>query len=128
MNNPQLRLTVYRESVGLPRLRWPCGDAEASSSLPQRAEADEWHEEIYSWAFRGGEQVVSVLSSKLVQEFSEGVPRANRRPARLREVALAMREQLSGEWSASMESREVVEDELAPAMVNASAALAEHLR
>ena len=128
MSNPQLRLTVYRESVGLPRLRWPSGEAEDLASTPQRAEAHEWHEEVYSWALRGGELVVPMLSSKLAEEFSEGLGPACRRPARLREVALAMRDRVNGEWSASMEPLQAAEDELAPGMVNASAAMVEHLR
>ena len=128
MSNPQLRLTVYRESAALPRLRWPRGERAETSPRPQRTEPGEWHEEIYVWALRGGEQVVSTLSSGLAQEFNEGIAPARRRPVRLREVAISMREQASGEWSASLESREGGDDDLAPAMVNASAALVEHLR
>jgi len=91
-------------------------------------EANEWYEEVYSWALRGGEQISFALSSRLTQEFSEGLSPALRRAARLRQVALEMRDVVKEEWSVSLESRELIEDELAPAMVNTSAAFVEHLR
>jgi hypothetical protein len=127
MSNPQLRLTVYRESVGPTRLRWPCGGTEETSPLPQRAEAGEWSEAIYSWVLGGEDQVVSALSSELAQKFSEGMAPVRRRPAYLRDLALSMRDAVSKEWSASSESLDADGEELAPAMVNASAALIEHL-
>lgn len=128
MSNPQLRLTVYREARNLPRLRWPRGREVDESPLPQRADPTEWHEKIYEWALGGNEQVVSTLSSRLAEEFSEGVTPALRHPARLREMVVNMREQVTAEWSASLEHCEATEDDIAPSMVNASAALVEHLR
>ena len=126
MSDPQLRLIVYRESVGLPRLRWPCGDEEQNPILPERADANEWHEEVYVWTL-GREQVISALSSKLTQEFGEGVPRIRRRPSRLREVAVALSAETAGEWSVSMEPQEASDPDLPPVMANASAALVQHL-
>ena len=127
MASPQLRITVYREAVGLPRLRWPEGGGEGQD-LPERAEAGEWHEEVYCWSLAGGERVAPNLADELVGKFNEGIPPAQRRLPQLRTVVLAMRAQVTDEWSASFELPETGEKENAPSMVNTSAALVELLR